>query len=162
MEPKTCDNTPPQEVHQHHDRRQSKKLHLRTLLTQEALPVGCFVGFLYWVSSLLAHYDRYWTSPTLSLYIYTTLWFSACLLSLRILISPGPFHVACSGMMQNSFMLWGFWGRVEDGKMGEFVGAGVYAVVAAGVGYYLTSRHVRVEVGEGKGDDCEVRGDGKA
>ena len=46
--------------------------------------------------------------------------------------------------------------------MGEFVGAGVYAVVAAGVGYHLASRHVRVEVGEVKGDDCEVRGDGKA
>jgi len=161
MEPKTCDNTPPQEVHQHHDRRQNKKLHLRTLLTQEALPVGCFVGFLYWASNFLTHYDS-WTSPTITLYIYTTLWFSACLLSLRVLISPGPLHVSCTGMIQNFLMLWGVSGRVEDGKMGEFVGAGVYAVVAAGVGYHLASRHVRVEVGEVKGDDCEVRGDGKA
>jgi hypothetical protein len=114
------------------------------LFWKEALPAGCFVSVLGMVPNYLTHYQ--WFAATGNIYIWTIIWFTACLLSLRVLVAQGPLMVVSYGMCQTFPMMWDLYGSVADrgpgmeSTMREMIGAGVFNTITSIVGYYCATR----------------------
>jgi hypothetical protein len=124
--------------------KQPSKTSIRTLFWKEALPAGCFVSVLSMIPNYLTHYQ--WFAATGIIYIWTIIWFTACLLSLRVLVVQGPLMVVSYGMCQTFPMMWDLYGSVADrgsgmeSTMREMIGAGFFNTITSIVGYYCATR----------------------
>jgi hypothetical protein len=124
--------------------KQPSKTSIRTLFWKEALPAGCFVSVLSMIPNYLTHYQ--WFAATGIIYIWTIIWFTACLLSLRVLVAQGPLMVVSYGMCQTFPMMWDLYGSVADrgsgmeSTMREMIGAGFFNTITSIVGYYCATR----------------------
>lgn len=131
---------------------------------EEALPCGCFVGVLAPIPSQLMHYQ--WFSATENIYIFTIVWFAACLLSLLVLVAEGPLAVVSHGACQTFIMIWNLYASVRDERpgmeitMGDVFGAGFFTTITTAVGYYCATR-MSIPAPKAVEGDAEVGGPGK-
>ncbi|KAI7261627.1 hypothetical protein KC345_g9698 [Hortaea werneckii] len=117
------------------------------LLWKEALPVGGFVGVLLWTQGELKFFQ--WFPPVATLYIWTAIWFTLSLISLRYLYRHGPFYVAGSGWMQNALMLWDLYKKTDGTeprlRLEDVVYAGLFTIVAVATSCYILATRVRMD-----------------
>ncbi|KAI7280043.1 hypothetical protein KC343_g1602 [Hortaea werneckii] len=117
------------------------------LLWKEALPVGGFVGVLYSTLSYLKYPQ--WASPVATLYVWTAIWFTLSLISLRCLYRHGPFYVAGSGWMQSLLMLWDLYKKTDGTepslRLEDVVYAGLFTTVAVATNCYILATRVRMD-----------------
>lgn len=116
-------------------------------LWEEALPVGGLVYVVYLTLGYLK--SSQWFSPLGTLYVWTTIWFTLSLFSLRCLYRHGSFYVAGSGWMQSVLMLWDLYqktnGTDASPRLEDVVYAGLFTTVAVGTNCYILATRVRMD-----------------
>lgn len=125
----------------------NRPINLTQYLWKEALPVGGFVYVLFWTQGELKYSQ--WFSEIGTLYVWTAIWFTMSLLSLRYLYRHGPFYVAGSGSMQNLLTLWDLYkktnGTEASLRLEDVVYAGFFTIVAVGTNCYILANRVRMD-----------------
>ncbi|KAI6813919.1 hypothetical protein KC340_g16304 [Hortaea werneckii] len=125
----------------------NRRINFSQAFWKEILPVSGFVYVLFWTQGNLK--DAHWISEIGTLYVWTAIWFTLSLLSLRYLYRHGPFYVAGSGSMQNLLTLWDLYkkatGTETSLQLTDVVYAGVFTVVAVGLNSYILATRVRMD-----------------
>ncbi|RMY99772.1 hypothetical protein D0860_08209 [Hortaea werneckii] len=110
---------------------------------KELLPLVSFAWVLATTYGQLKYY--HWFSPVGTVYVWTGIWFTMSLISLRCLYRHGPLHVGAFGWMSNLWMLWDLYKKANSAEasyeLADVVYAGILTVVVGGLdGYILATR----------------------
>ncbi|KAI7468549.1 hypothetical protein KC351_g13576 [Hortaea werneckii] len=126
---------------------QNRPVNLSQAFWKESLPVGGFVGVLYWTLGELKFLQ--WFSPISTLYVWTAFWYALSLISLSCLYRLGPFYVAGAGWMQNLLILWDLCDKTNGAeaslRLQDVVYAGIFTIVAVGTSCYILATRVRMD-----------------